>query len=70
MQVETCSNPHDAEAICKAITSGYFYNTAKFASNAEYKTIKNQHTVYIHPSSVMAKVKTAIAHCHTYTPIL
>eukprot|EP01036_Dinobryon_divergens_P028870 gene28870-37882_t len=42
-------------AICKAITSGYFYNTAKFASNAEYKTIKNQHTVYIHPSSVMAK---------------
>eukprot|EP00597_Dinobryon_sp_UTEXLB2267_P004841 CAMPEP_0170077306 /NCGR_PEP_ID=MMETSP0019_2-20121128/14147_1 /TAXON_ID=98059 /ORGANISM="Dinobryon sp., Strain UTEXLB2267" /LENGTH=283 /DNA_ID=CAMNT_0010289551 /DNA_START=41 /DNA_END=892 /DNA_ORIENTATION=- len=55
VEVETSSNPHDAEAICKAVCSGYFYNTAKFASNAEYKTIKNQHTVYVHPSSVMAK---------------
>ena len=64
MQVETSSNPHDADAICKAITSGYFYNTAKFASNAEYKTIKNQHTVYIHPSSVLAKVTHK--HLNTY----
>jgi len=43
------------DAIGKALASGYFYNTAKFSKNAEYKTIKNQHTVYIHPSSVMIK---------------
>lgn len=55
VEVEVCSNPQDVDAIGKALASGYFYNTAKFSKNAEYKTIKNQHTVYIHPSSVMMK---------------
>jgi pre-mRNA-splicing factor ATP-dependent RNA helicase DHX16 len=55
VEVEVCSNPSDIDAIGKALTSGFFYNTAKFSKNAEYKTVKNQHTVYIHPSSVMIK---------------
>lgn len=58
VEVEVCSNPQDIDAIGKALTSGFFYNTAKFSKNAEYKTIKNQHTVYIHPSSVMMREET------------
>eukprot|EP01038_Epipyxis_sp_PR26KG_P008427 gene8427-11397_t len=55
VEVENCSNPHDLDAICKAITSGYFYHSSKFSKNGEFKTVKNQHTVYIHPSSVLAR---------------
>jgi pre-mRNA-splicing factor ATP-dependent RNA helicase DHX16 len=37
----------------KAFASGFFYNTAKLNKSGSYKTIKNQHTVHIHPSSSM-----------------
>ena len=40
----------------KAITSGFFYNTAKIQKSGNYKTIKNAHTVSIHPSSSMFEV--------------
>jgi pre-mRNA-splicing factor ATP-dependent RNA helicase DHX16 len=49
------SNPSDMEGIGKSLTAGYFYNTAKFSKNGEYKTVKHQHTVYIHPSSVFSR---------------
>lgn len=39
----------------QSMTSGFFYNTAKMSKSGDYKTIKNQHTVYIHPSSVLHK---------------
>jgi pre-mRNA-splicing factor ATP-dependent RNA helicase DHX16 len=45
----------DIEAICKAMTAGYFYNTSKLSKSGEYKTVKQSHTVFIHPSSVMCK---------------
>ena len=35
----------------KAITSGFFYNTAKLQRSGDYRTLKNAHTVSIHPSS-------------------
>jgi pre-mRNA-splicing factor ATP-dependent RNA helicase DHX16 len=37
----------------KAFASGFFYNTAKLTKSGTYKTLKNQHTVHIHPSSSM-----------------
>jgi pre-mRNA-splicing factor ATP-dependent RNA helicase DHX16 len=49
------SNNNNIDAISKALVSGFFYNIAKFSKNSEYKTIKNPHTVYIHPSSVLMK---------------
>ncbi len=55
VEIEILSNPHEIDCIGKALTSGYFYNVAKFSNNGEYKTIKSHHTVYIHPSSVLAK---------------
>jgi pre-mRNA-splicing factor ATP-dependent RNA helicase DHX16 len=49
------SNPDDADAVLKAITAGFFYNTAKLGRSGEYHTVKQHRTVYIHPSSVLAK---------------
>jgi pre-mRNA-splicing factor ATP-dependent RNA helicase DHX16 len=57
VEVEMTSNPHDVDNICKALCSGYFYNISKFSHDMEYKTVKNIHTVYIHPSSVLAPKK-------------
>jgi pre-mRNA-splicing factor ATP-dependent RNA helicase DHX16 len=55
VEVEIVSCSMDVDAICKAMTAGYFYNTAKLSKSGEFKTVKQQHTVYIHPSSVMSK---------------
>lgn len=55
VEVEVSSNPQDIEGISKALTSGFFYNVSKFSKNSEYRTVKNQHTVYIHPSSVLIR---------------
>ncbi len=49
------TSSQEIDNVAKAITSGYFYNTAKLARSGDYKTVKHQHTVFIHPSSVLAK---------------
>jgi pre-mRNA-splicing factor ATP-dependent RNA helicase DHX16 len=49
------STTQDTDDIAKAITSGFFYNTAKLSRSGDYKTVKQQHTVFIHPSSVLAR---------------
>lgn len=54
----TVSKPEDLDAILKAITSGFFYNIAKLGRTGEYQTVKQHTTVYIHPSSVLAKEET------------
>jgi pre-mRNA-splicing factor ATP-dependent RNA helicase DHX16 len=51
----TVSNPDDLDSILKAITSGFFYNVAKLSRTGDYQTVKQHKTVYIHPSSVLAK---------------
>jgi pre-mRNA-splicing factor ATP-dependent RNA helicase DHX16 len=43
------------DPILKAITAGFFYNVAKLSRTGEYTTAKQHKTVYIHPSSVLAK---------------
>jgi pre-mRNA-splicing factor ATP-dependent RNA helicase DHX16 len=55
VEVEMVSSENDTDAICKAVASGYFYHTAKFGQSGEYRTVKHAHTVYIHPSSCLAK---------------
>jgi pre-mRNA-splicing factor ATP-dependent RNA helicase DHX16 len=52
---KTVSNPDDMDSILKAVTSGFFYNIAKLGRSGDYQTIKQPKTVYIHPSSVLAK---------------
>jgi pre-mRNA-splicing factor ATP-dependent RNA helicase DHX16 len=51
----TVSNSDDFDATLKTITAGFFYNVAKLGRTGEYQTAKQHKTVYIHPSSVMAK---------------
>uniref|UniRef100_A0A0N4Z0R2 RNA helicase n=1 Tax=Parastrongyloides trichosuri TaxID=131310 RepID=A0A0N4Z0R2_PARTI len=41
------------EPILKAITSGYFFNCAVLDKTGNYKTVKQRHTVQIHPSSCL-----------------
>nr|SZF06460.1 putative pre-mRNA-splicing factor ATP-dependent RNA helicase DHX16 [Psoroptes ovis] len=50
-EVKSCDN--DNVAIRKAITSGYFYHTAKLNKGGHYRTIKGNNTVLIHPSSTL-----------------
>ncbi|KAL7552513.1 hypothetical protein ACHAWF_015762 [Thalassiosira exigua] len=49
------SSPDDIESILKAVTAGFFYNTARLGRSGDYETVKQRRTVYIHPSSVLAK---------------
>jgi pre-mRNA-splicing factor ATP-dependent RNA helicase DHX16 len=50
-EIELLSSLNDAIAICKAVTAGYFYHTARLSKGGLYKTVKHQQTVHIHPNS-------------------
>ena len=53
---ESLANPADVTPIQKAITAGYFMNTARIQKGGEtYRSIKQNTTVYVHPSSCLYK---------------
>uniref|UniRef100_A0A7S1TH29 RNA helicase n=1 Tax=Compsopogon caeruleus TaxID=31354 RepID=A0A7S1TH29_9RHOD len=54
VEVERKSNP-DIIAIRKAMASGFFYQACKLQKSGYYRTLKNPHTVHIHPSSSLYK---------------
>ncbi|KAJ3669811.1 hypothetical protein LUZ60_010135 [Juncus effusus] len=56
VEIEITSNLNDLDSIRKSITSGFFHNSAKLQKNGSYRTLKNPQTVYIHPTSGLAKV--------------
>ncbi|PVU91836.1 hypothetical protein BB561_004196 [Smittium simulii] len=50
--------PSESTDIRKAITSGFFFNSAKLSKGGDgYATIKRQNSVYIHPSSSLFEIK-------------
>ncbi|XP_065644374.1 pre-mRNA-splicing factor ATP-dependent RNA helicase DHX16 [Hydra vulgaris] len=53
IEIELTSAAHDSIGIRKAITSGYFYHTAKFGQGGNYRTVKHMQTVMIHPNSCL-----------------
>ena len=53
VEIELVSNPHETENIRKAITAGYFYHTSRLSKGGNYKTVKHNQTVMIHPNSSM-----------------
>ncbi len=53
VEVELVSNPHDSQKILKAVTAGYFYHTARFSKGGNYKTVKHNQSVMVHPNSSM-----------------
>ncbi|KAJ2725240.1 hypothetical protein GGI07_001373 [Coemansia sp. Benny D115] len=49
---ESNPNPSDTEPIRKALTAGFFYNSARLQKSGDsYATVKRRQTVHIHPSS-------------------
>ncbi|XP_069799913.1 pre-mRNA-splicing factor ATP-dependent RNA helicase DHX16 [Dendropsophus ebraccatus] len=50
IEIELTSCEEDTVPIRKAITSGYFYHTARLTRSG-YKTVKQQQSVFIHPNS-------------------
>ncbi|KIJ54838.1 hypothetical protein M422DRAFT_775059 [Sphaerobolus stellatus SS14] len=52
--IQSNPNSNDIIPIQKALTAGYFYNTASLQKSGDsYRTLKTNQTVYIHPSSSM-----------------
>ncbi|KAF7965643.1 hypothetical protein HWV62_29573 [Athelia sp. TMB] len=50
--IQSNPNQNDITPVQKALTAGYFYNTAQLSKSGDsYRTMKTNHTVYIHPSS-------------------
>ncbi|TDL26629.1 pre-mRNA splicing factor [Rickenella mellea] len=50
--IQPNSNSNDITPIQKALTAGYFYQTATLQKSGDsYRTVKTNQTVYIHPSS-------------------
>ncbi|KAF6165162.1 hypothetical protein GIB67_000746, partial [Kingdonia uniflora] len=55
VEIELSSSPNDLEVIKKTITSGFFQHSAKLKKQEAYQTVKSLQTVYIHPTSGLAK---------------
>ena len=53
VEIEVVSNPHEIDNIRKAVTAGYFYHTSRLSKGGNYKTMKHNQTVMIHPNSSM-----------------
>ena len=50
--ISSCGN--DNEAIRKCIVSGFFANVAKYHPSGEYRSIKNNRSLFLHPTSVLS----------------
>ena len=53
VELEILSSAADTDAICKSVTAGFFYHTAKLQKTLDYRTVKSQQTVHVHPSSAL-----------------
>jgi HrpA-like RNA helicase len=51
VEMEMGSDPENFEAICKAITAGYFPHVAKLDSTGAYVHMKHKHKMHLHPSA-------------------
>lgn len=59
--IQSNPNSNDITPVQKAITSGYFYNTAQLQKSGDsYRTLKTNHTVYIHPSSSLFQAQPPV----------
>jgi len=45
----------DTEALRRCIMAGFFFNAARLKSDGRYYTVRGQHPVALHPTSVLAK---------------
>ena len=53
VEIELYTNIGDLDAVCKAVTAGFFYHTGRLQKSGTYRTIKQGQNVHIHPSSAL-----------------
>ncbi|XP_041368249.1 pre-mRNA-splicing factor ATP-dependent RNA helicase DHX16-like [Gigantopelta aegis] len=53
VEMPLTTNPGDNISMRKAITAGYFYHTARLSKGGQYKTVKHQQSVMVHPNSAL-----------------
>lgn len=53
VEIDLVSSLPETTPIRKAITAGYFYHIARLSKGGNYKTIKHNQTVMIHPNSAL-----------------
>ena len=63
VEIEVSSSPDNSANIRKAITAGFFYHTARLGKGGTYRTVKQQQSVQIHPTSSL-KEKTPRYLCY------
>ncbi|GJN14328.1 hypothetical protein PR202_gb01139 [Eleusine coracana subsp. coracana] len=51
----SCRSSGGLDAVKKAITAGFFRNTAQRQKDGSYRTLKSWRTVFVHPSSGLAR---------------
>ncbi|CAN6328405.1 unnamed protein product [Urochloa humidicola] len=56
VEIERRSCAGDFDSVRKAVTAGFFRNTAQRRRDGFYRTLKTWRTVFVHPSSGMARV--------------
>ncbi|XP_062179800.1 pre-mRNA-splicing factor ATP-dependent RNA helicase DEAH1-like [Phragmites australis] len=56
VEIDRQSCAGDLDAVRKAITAGFFHNSAQRRRDGTYRTVKSLRTVFVHPSSGMARV--------------
>lgn len=52
-KIKLISSEGDVDIICRCIVAGFFANAAYLHHSGNYKTIRGEHTLHIHPSSVI-----------------
>ncbi|KAL5370507.1 hypothetical protein CPHLJ_1g2650 [Cryptosporidium parvum] len=67
LDIQISSNPNELEYIRKAITAGFFLQSARINKGGNYTTIKWRHIVDIHPSSTLFNLKPSAI---TYTELV
>lgn len=67
LNIQVSSSPNELESIRKAITAGFFSQSARINKGGNYTTIKWRHVVDIHPSSTLFNSKPVAL---TYTELV
>ncbi|XP_022084091.1 probable ATP-dependent RNA helicase DHX35 [Acanthaster planci] len=52
-KVKMVSSEGDVDTIVRCVVAGFFANAARFHPTGEYRTIRDDHAIHIHPTSVL-----------------
>ena len=52
-KVKIVSSEGDPDVVCRCIVAGFFANAARLHASGGYRTIRDNHELHIHPTSVL-----------------